>query len=414
LRYERDDVIIDVTYNQFGEQVRKIGAFLNDRKQKLKRQIKVGIISGSNANYVALLIGVMGSGNVVIPIDNQLGLENFVDVLNRGDIDILFYDWEYEQLVSDAKPECPNVSEYYLVKNIENHPCIDDIYNNPRYTGKEWVASGVDDIEATADDLALIIFTSGTTGRSKGVMLSQFNLVGNVLSMFIRCLQRPVNLMVLPLHHIFCINTDVVFVLYRGGTVCINGHISLLGKNLQLFQPIEIHMVPMIAKVLYNKIKSIVAAHPGVTESAALRMVYGKNISQIVCGGGGLSKELAQKYHEMGIRIGQGYGMSECAAVVSEPELDTFDKLESSGKVLEHCNIRIGDNGEIQLKSPFVMKGYYKDPEKTKEAFTEDGWFKTGDVGYVDERGFLYLTGRIKNLIILSQFFLLVPQIGYK
>ena len=158
----------------------------------------------------------------------------------------------------------------------------------------------------------------------------------------------------------------------------------------------------MIAKSLYNKIAALAASDPGLTEADALRAVYGRNIRRIVCGGGGLSPELAKKYAALNVRIGQGYGMSECSPVISEPAYDRLDKISSAGKVIKRVKVRVAENGEIQVRSPFVMKGYYNDPEITAETFTEDGWLKTGDIGYLDDENFLYLTGRLKNLIILS------------
>ena len=129
--------------------------------------------------------------------------------------------------------------------------------------------------------------------------------------------------------------------------------------------------------------------------------VFGSRLRRVSCGGGYLTPELARNYMDLGILIGQGYGMSECSPVISSAAWDRPDKIASVGRIVDRCEVRIVD-GEIQVKSPSVMMGYYKDPENTAEAITEDGWLRTGDIGYVDEENFLYLTGRKKNLIILS------------
>lgn len=417
IRYEKDDTIYDITYDEFGKLARKMGAFVNDKKVEFGRQVKVGVIGNASANYFTLIVGVMGSGNVIVPMDQQLDLTHLADLLNRSDVDILFYDWDYQPLLKDLKELCPKVKYYYTMEKMKDDNSdtdtdtdkdtdtlsIKDIFENPRYTGMEWSVEKEEKLPSV-DDLAMILFTSGTTGRSKGVMLTQGNLIGNVLDQIPMDddTDKAVLLLVLPMHHVYCINSDVFAIMYRGGMVCINGPMALMGKHLQMFQPNEIHMVPMIAKVLYNKIKSIVKAHPGVTEAQALRMVYGKKIARIICGGGGLSEELAQSYLDMGIKIGQGYGMSEHSPMISVPLLDRKDKIFSAGLLLRHVEVRNGENGELQIRSPFVMKGYYGEEELTKEAFTDDGWLRTGDIGYVDEERYLYLTGRIKNLIILS------------
>lgn len=382
----------------------KIGEFLNEKRKALGRPLHVGIIGEASVSYIVALIGAMGSGNVAVPLNHQLSLDGLADSLNRADVDILFYDWTHEPIVRDVKAMCPGTKEYYSMQETLDSPDIEDILKDESYSGKGWSK----DNSCSApepDDLAMILFTSGTTGKSKGVMLTHQNLVGNALS------QSPiendefdeiVSVLILPMHHVFCINIDVLAMMYRGGTTCINGSISLLVKHLQMFQPTVLHIVPMIPKVLYNKIKATVSSNPGLTEADAMRMIYGRRLGRIICGGGGLPENLAKKYLQMGIRIGQGYGMSECAPVISEPDFEKPEKVSSAGRTLDHVEVRVAGNGEIQIRSPFVMKGYYNDPQLTKEAFTEDGWLKTGDVGYVDDEGFIFLTGRLKNLIILS------------
>ncbi len=411
LRYEReDDLVYDISYKRFGELCRIVGAFANERRAKEGRRIKVGMFGSAGAQYISVMIGVMASGNTVVPLDHQLDLEHLSDCLNRSDVDILFYDWEQEPIVQDVKGLCPKITDYYSLQSVKKNPCLNDILMDPRYDGKNWSEKGSEDT-VSPDDLAMILFTSGTTGHSKGVMLTNANLAGNVLG------QHPVDdpepivsLLVLPIHHVFCINADVITMLHRGATICINGPLTLLGKHLRMFEPSVIYLVPMIARALYNKIAAIVEADPGMTERDALYQVYGRRINRIVCGGGGLPQDLAEKYASMGVLIGQGYGMSECSPIISQAEYGRIEKLSSAGKPLDKVEVRIADGGEIQVRSPYVMKGYYNDPELTKEAFTEDGWLRTGDIGYLDEDGFLYLTGRLKNLIILSNGENIAPE----
>src|SRR5699024_4738154 len=152
---------------------------------------------------------------------------------------------------------------------------------------------------------------------------------------------------------------------------------------------------------LYNRFLLAERQNPDMNKEQVKAAVYGSRIKRITCGGGYLTPELAANYRELGIGIGQGYGMSECSPVISAAAWDRPDKVASVGRIVDRCEVRIVD-GEIQVKSPSVMMGYYKDPENTAEALTDDGFLCTGDLGYVDDEGFLYLTGRKKNLIILS------------
>jgi long-subunit acyl-CoA synthetase (AMP-forming) len=155
----------------------------------------------------------------------------------------------------------------------------------------------------------------------------------------------------------------------------------------------------MVAQSLLAKVKMILKRNPSFTPREAAEEVFGKNIRWLISGGAYLNPELTEEYEKLGIFLRQGYGMTEAGCRISVPDEEV--SRESVGRVIDICDIRI-QNGEIQVKTPTVMMGYYKMPEETKEMFTSDGWLKTGDIGYVTEDGQLFITGRVKNLIILS------------
>lgn len=393
LRYEDNSELRDITYRQFDVECKAVMSWVQEYSVQLGRVIKVGLFGGNSHPYFVTLMAVMAAGSVAVPLDVQMNSNNLEDALNRADVDVLFYDYKQDVIVQSIKDKCPNVKAYYLFRNNSRENNLSNIIRD--YSGKHFINY------AKEENLAMILFTSGTTGKSKGVMLSQKNLVDNIFCSDVEHRNEDdVYLNVLPIHHVFCINGDLLIAMRYGDILCLNQDLSKLAAHILLFQPTKIRMVPMMAKGLYNR-AVLLAKQQNCSINEIRQEVYGNNLTQIVSGGGYLPPELAECYEKMGIQIRQGYGMSECSPKICAPDWDRIDKVASVGKVVRGCKIRTVD-GEIQVQSPSVMMGYYNDSERTKEAITEDGWLRTGDLGYVDEENYLYLTGRKKNLIILS------------
>ena len=394
LRYEDNDVIYDVSFAQFAAQCQSIASWVRAQEARLGRKIHVALLGTSSHHYLAVLLGVMCAGSVSVPLDIQVNLDTLTDCLNRSDVDILFYDWEQHTLAEAAFERCPGLSSCISLQHGRHAYCSDNILKE--YSGQS-VLPG-----AGPEDLAMILFTSGTTGKGKGVMLSQGNLIDNTFCTTENIKPgEEVYLNILPIHHVFCINGDILLSLRYGNILCLNRDLSKLTDHLLLFQPTVFRSVPMIAKSLLGRIAILAKQNPDKPIEEIRDSVLGKRLRRIVSGGGYLAPDLARNYRKLGISIAQGYGMSECSPKISAPDWSRPDTIASVGRIVDGCQVRIVD-GEIQVKSPSVMMGYYKDPERTAEALTEDGWLRTGDLGYVDEEGFLYLTGRKKNLIILS------------
>lgn len=394
LRYEENDEIIEVTYGAFTEKCEAVAAWLSDENKVVGHKIKVGLFGSSSEAYLIALLGVMSSGNTVVPLDIQVNRETLSDCLNRCDVEILIYDWEHTALIEGIKGHCPNIKKYISLQHGKHVPCLDQVLNI--YAGSHIKR------EACEEACAMILFTSGTTGASKGVMLSNRNLIDNTFcTTDTENPEKEVYLNVLPIHHVFCINGDLLIVMRYGSTLCLNGDMSKFMAHIKLFEPSVIRMVPMMAKLLYNQMMNLEISKPELSKEAIKKVVLGANLYKIISGGGYLNPELVDHFGSFGVKIAQGYGMSECSPKISTPDFTRPDKAASVGKIVERCQVKIVD-GEIWAKSPSVMMGYYKDAERTAQTLTEDGWLRTGDMGYVDEENFLYLTGRKKNLIILS------------
>ncbi len=393
VRYEKDDIIYEKSYRIFATDSMAIAAWTQEKEKEQKTKVHAALIGKASYGYLTVMIGVMAAGSVVVPMDVQLSTEGLADQINRSDSNVVFYDWDFHVELDLLRELCPGVKEFICIQNrkgIDNIVQIDKTYRNR-------------DVEnySKEEDLAAIIFTSGTTGRSKGVMLSQGNLIDNVFNNTEESEYGEVSLNVLPIHHVFCLNGNVFLIMRYGSTICLCDDLSKLLYYIQLFQPGMIRLVPMMAKMLYNRYLIHKKQHPEWSEEELKASVFGKRLRRMAVGGAYLSDALAKNLCDLGFDVGQGYGMSECSPKISTPDYNRLEKIASVGQIVERCEVRIVD-GEVQVKSPSVMMGYYKEPELTKEVLSEDGWLATGDLGYVDEDNFLYLTGRKKNLIILS------------
>ena len=413
-RYIVDDKIVNKTFNQFHSDINAVASWLVGKGCRGKH---VAIIGSSSYNWVTTFLGITCSANVVIPIDRMLSKDEILGLLVMGDADMVFLSEEFEYLREDIVSADNRVTEVYGFGSEEFSAIL----------ATEHVALP----KINPDELAEILFTSGTTGLSKGVMLSQKNIVSNINDIYrmdyaqnlkpnLRA--KPVVLSVLPIHHTFELTVDNLGVLYCGATVCINDKLENIVGNINKFKPSVILVVPAIAEVFYKKVMERIAT-PGNRRKIAIakrinkilrffridvrRKLYGSilkkfggNLTNVIVGGAALRHEIAEAFDEFGVNMYQGYGLTECAPLISA-NYPKENKFGSVGKPVSYMDVKI-DNGEIIVKGSGVMLGYYKNEAATAEAFTADGWLRTGDLGHFDDEGYLYITGRCKNLIILD------------
>lgn len=389
LREKKGKDIIETSFIQLCEKAKRVGSFVTEKAQG--KTIHAALIGATSSAYLTTYFGVSCSGNVIVPLDAQMKEADLCDHLRRSDAEIFFFDKKFSAMLNTVKENCPQVKTFVSLQELDGETSLAEILAN--YEPMEWKP-------LDPESICAILFTSGTTGLSKGVMLRHRNLIDNTMCQENESNPEDVILSVLPIHHVYCFTCDILLGLRYGTTVCVNDSMMHIAQNLKFFKPTLILLVPMIAETIYKKIKSAVDADPSLDINAVAKAVFGGNLRGIYSGGAYLNPKLAEAYRNLGIPIAQGYGMTECSPRISTANLADTNS-GSIGTIVNGCEVKIAD-GEIWVKSPSVMAGYYKNPEATAEALTKDGWLRTGDLGYVDNTNHLYITGRKKNLIILS------------
>ena len=386
-RYKVKKDIEEQTYNQLYKDAMAISRTVEALDLKGKH---VALIGTTTYQWITSYFGVTSSASVAVPIDAQLPADAICELLNRADVEMLVFDEIRRDVVAAVKNSCPQIKHIVSMQAEEEAEGI--------LSWKQLVEAnqGEYDTEIDPEKLCTILFTSGTTGKSKGVMLSHKNLVENAICLDMKIPVGTVSMTLLPINHVYCLTMDIIKGIYIGVTSCINDSIMHVQKNLKLFQPEIVLLVPLVIESIYAKLK---AAGNLIPKKVIAKQAFGGNLKTIVSGGAYLNPDYVEKFAEYGITILQGYGMTECSPVIST-NLEWDNRKGSVGKLLPNCEGKIVDE-EIWIKGSSVMMGYYKMPEETAETL-EDGWLKTGDLGYIDEDNYVYITGRKKNLIILA------------
>lgn len=393
LKFVRDGEVKEKSFSKVRDDSLAFCRMIRNLSQKKSH---IALIGETGYEYIISLTGILISGNVSVPFSPEISVDEAAKLFSQADIDVLLYDSSFAEKAEKLKGMGTCVKEFI---NIGDYNDFEKIYET--YSATSEYAS-LSDYAVDKDECAAIIFTSGTTGKRKGVMLSTNSLVGNIMYKDL-CTdvfrENDVILSVLPMYHTYCFTGDFIKNLKDGLQVCLNGNMRDILANLKLFEPRVMRVVPMIAETLLRRVRMLASRHPELEPAEAARQIFGKNIEHLISGGAYLKPELVDEYAKFGITLRQGYGMTEAGCRISVP--DNGVDPSSVGRVLEICDVRI-QNGEIQVKTPTLMLGYYKMPDETAEMFTPDGWLKTGDIGYVTEDRQLFVTGRVKNLIILS------------
>ncbi len=392
IRWIEKKNIPEKTYREFNsDRLRVSHAFL----ERGFEGSHIALLGSGSYEWICAYFGIVGTKMTAVPLDPMLPVEELCDLIRRSDSEVLMISPKLKDHLDKILAECPALRLTVMLSDNAAGAGDGVISINE-------LMDGADDASLPAekrpgpDDVCTIIFTSGTTGKSKGVMLTQRNLYDDVDNVVVSFSPGTTMLSVLPVHHAYCLVMDWMKGFSLAATIYINDSLLHLLRNIAMVEPQVLLMVPLMIETIYKRLKAAEGSKPKEEIAAE---VFGKNIKRIFSGGAHLDPFYINALGEYGVQVCEGYGMSECSPTISTNG-ELGNKPGSVGKVLANMEIRFVD-GEIQVKGSNVMKGYYKMPKETEEAFS-DGWLRTGDLGYLDEDGYLFITGRLKNLIILS------------
>lgn len=407
------------SFNQTWEEMSSLGTFF--AKKGLNGGKKISIIGENCFEWMITYYATLVGGNITVPMDCKLPADDLADQLIRCDSDALVYTSKFKEMVESFKSN-PDMPEMFYFD-------ISNDYESFLAEGKAAIKAGdnsFENAEVNPEDLACIAYTSGTTAKSKGVMLTHRNIASNCSSACRAHTGRHA-IGFLPLNHTYAWVSALFssYILTEWGYLC--DGIGNIQGDLKKYQPYNFSGVPLVVETIYERIWKTARKtdredilKKGLKISNFLmklgidrrRKIFktiidnlGGNLNMIVCGGANLDPKYEKGMHEFGIEIYNGYGMTECSPAIT-CNRPGARKFGSVGIPLDCCEIKINNPdedgvGEIFVKGKNVMKGYYNDPEATAAAFDGE-WFKTGDQGRIDDDGFLFMVGRKKNLICLS------------
>ena len=421
-RYRVNSKILDVTFKEFYNLTLNLGAALSSIGVTNKH---IACIGDNSFDWITVYFTVLKSDNVLVPVDKELPLKDIIYVLNHSESNILFYSDRYEEFIDEIKTNCPKIEKFICFEKEKDE-------GKDKLSYKQFIEKGkkikkFKEKEHDTNKMKLIIYTSGTTGLAKGVMLSEHNLLSVAINALKVTSLENVMLSVLPYHHTYESTCDILTGFHNHSTICVNDSLKHVLNNLQEFKPSGMMIVPAFAELFYKKIWST-AEKQGKAKllktlikiSNVLRKVhidlrgilfksvtksFGGNLKQLICGGAPLRAEIGDFFNDIGIMMQNGYGITECSPLVSvNSPLKNYPRTVGLPMLcidIKTVNETEDGYGEICVKGDIVMLGYYKDEEKTKEVL-QDGWFNTGDFGYVNDKGQIVIVGRKKNFFVLA------------
>lgn len=422
----------NISYKEFKEEIDGLASSLISLGLKDK---KIAILSQNRYEWIESYFTIVNGVGVVVPLDRSLPKDEVVSLLRRSKVDAIIFDGKYKDIMKEIKDTDKenNVKYYICIDKEENDDFIS--YDKLIEKGKQYVKENSDyykqyvNAEIDPKEMRMLLYTSGTTSMSKAVMLCHENIVTelygleSVLKLYP---EKDRYLEFLPLHHTLGAIV-MIFIFATGGETVFCEGLRHIQENIIEYKPTIFVAVPLLIENIYKKIMKQVEKKGKLKKVEFGRKLcnfllkFGIDIRRkvfkeiidnlgglrvVISGAASLDKEVAKAFNEMGIELVQGYGLTETSPVITV-ENDKYVKYGSVGFPLIDVEVKIEDPdengiGEIKTKGPIVMLGYYEMEEETKEVLTDEGWFYTGDLGYIDDEGYLFVTGRKKYVIVLK------------
>ena len=432
-KYKEKSEIKEISYEQYVYDIKCMAEFVLDRDVE-----RVAIIGNNRYEWCVTYMGVTNAGKIIIPLDKALTNIEIEKLLKRSRADAIVYDEKYQQAVNEAVNQGCSIKYKICMDNIDGEYIIK--YKDAINRGKEIYNSDktrYNDIKIYDDKMYIMLFTSGTTDEPKAVMLSQKNVCENITAYpyNFKIYQTDTLLSFLPIHHTFECSITFIYGTYCGATVAFCEGLRYIADNLKEFKVTVFVAVPLVLETMAKKIQK--AINDSGKKNLIKRMTtfshfllklkidirkqifkpvlkqFDEYLRVVLYGAAPMDKETIEWYNDLGIELIQGYGLTESSPVLTAESSDK-KRAGSIGIPLNNVEIKIENAdkqgvGEIIAKGPNIMLGYYKNEEETNKAL-RDGWLYTGDYGYIDEDGFVFITGRKNDIIVLRNGKNVYPQ----